>query len=320
MTRCDHRPFTATAHTPTDTIIEVHFEPDCDVDGCSYVNDLPEEYEDCEIEWIASDEIALNPRTPVEGEEQRILTESTERWKDLREQSLKDMESRGTSDLAPMIEVYRDGRIVAVIQAFQVNRDLALDYLPLIVGGFAADAVVLCLDSHYTNNPTNPATGQPWGPGEMQKACDEDGACSVGLITDCLMVIEQHRDGHHRQIALPYHEDKDARVVHWHDDESIFDSRDGSGQVEGRIVDALNHAFSLQPLTLTFIREEAPEIMEGFDAELDDEAKRVHMDCAMAKDLLSHGNHAVMLNGGSERGHQIIRESFAGGNFNAEEV
>lgn len=245
-------------------------------------------------------------------------TEDTTRWKHIRQECLADVDERGgISDMTPMIEGYRDGEMIAMVQPLQINRDDALSALPLLVGGLALDAVVLCLDSHYTTSPTNPTTGKPWGPGEMQKACDEDGLCSTQIITDCLMVIEQHRDGYHRQVALPYHEDKDAKQVHWHDTESIFDSEDSEGNVQGRIVDALNHAFGLQPMTLEFIRREDPVMYDAFVG-LSDFAKRIHLDCVVAKELLATGRYGAMLNGTNEEGTEIIRQSFSRGGFDME--
>lgn len=67
MARCNHVPFTVTANLPPANgmprkdWLEVEFEPDCDEGGCSFVNDLPEEWEDSEIEWISKDEITLHP-------------------------------------------------------------------------------------------------------------------------------------------------------------------------------------------------------------------------------------------------------------------
>lgn len=243
-------------------------------------------------------------------------TEDHSRWRNVRQGCLEQVEERGTSDMAPMIEGYRDGELIALVQCLQISRDDALTVLPVLVGGLALDAIVLCLDSHYSQEPINPATGEAWKPGEMQKACDEDGACSTGVITDCLMVMEHHRDGFYRQAAIPYHEDKDAKLVHWHDPELLFesDNEDTAEEVSGIIMDHVEAAFRIEPLTVELANslEHAPSL-DGTEEE-----QRVKLDCTISKLILAGEGHVIMLNGRSEVARSIIAESFDG--FNMELV
>lgn len=165
--------------------------------------------------------------------------EDLDRFKERKE------EAKG-EDITPLVEFWTDDKgPAAFVFCQRINRDDALDAMWFGASGFNADAVVLCLDSHYTQQPINPATGKQWGPGEMQKACDEDGACSTGIITDCLVVMEQHRDGTHRQAILPYHVDKESGKVHWHDPERIDPTNifEPGAMVDGLVIDACRAAF-----------------------------------------------------------------------------
>jgi hypothetical protein len=83
-------------------------------------------------------------------------------------------------DMCPAALFERDGVFVAAGNAPEVDRDMGLELARVGIRGFAADAIIWAADAHAANSPINPATGEEWGPGGMQNACDNEGACAVG--------------------------------------------------------------------------------------------------------------------------------------------
>lgn len=107
--------------------------------------------------------------------------------------AMYDGTDQSTDDITPAVwATFGDIGGVLVV-APQIDRDMGLAACR-IVGLTGADTITFMADSHLANDPINPATGEQWGPGEMQNACDVEGACSVGLLDDCLMVTTVWRD------------------------------------------------------------------------------------------------------------------------------
>lgn len=107
------------------------------------------------------------------------------------------------------------------------------------------DRLVVSLDAHVSSGPINPATGQEWGPGEMQRACDEDGACSLGVITDTIVTNEFRSDGTAQMVERLYHvhEHETGGTIGWVRTESVDERQEGTA-LQGRIVDALRAAMA----------------------------------------------------------------------------
>lgn len=118
-------------------------------------------------------------------------------------------------DLNPHVTVIRGGAVIAVIVAPELDARLGLAAAGAAAVGYAADELVFSADAHLSNSGTNPRTGLPWAPGEMQRLCDNEGACEIGLLTDAMVSTWATRTG---QLAIwtdPYHVDKTARTVAW---------------------------------------------------------------------------------------------------------
>ena len=215
-------------------------------------------------------------------------------------------EGRGRDDMTPMVEFYRGDKPVSVVIAARVDRDLALDAIAIGVPGFDADRVVFCLDTHQSIGEAgmiDPRTGEPWAPGAMQEACDEQGYCDTGLIVDAITVHEAFRDGHFRMRSLPYRVDKATGGLTWLD-EYGFDL-DGEGEViDGLIPAAVRAAFERPTLA-----DAARSLREDFG--LTEEEAIDHNDCAVAKVLMTNIACIASLYAppGSQR-EGIIRKSF----------
>lgn len=202
-------------------------------------------------------------------------------------------------DLRPTVDVWRDGRMLAGIVCPDVDRDQALHAAHLAVPGFNADAVVLGLDAHMTNQPTNPSTGRPWGPREMQGLCDNENACDTGVITDCMMVNEVGRDFSWAMVIQPYHVHKTARTIAWFPDITEMSSDTDGTAVEGLVVDALRAAFDKPDLLSIAIGEYPEELPPNV---------RLHTDLAVIKMLLAQ-NYMVAYSPANEEEAAIVNES-----------
>lgn len=217
----------------------------------------------------------------------------------------------GDDDLTPMVEVFRGEDLVAMIVAPQVDRDQGLDAARMAAVGFSADKISMVLDAHVSSSPINPKTGEEWGPGEMQRACHEDGACQVGLITDTLIIIDHYRSGRHREEMLPYHVHADDKTVHWVGADSadlprVIDTDNEGEGVDGIIPNAIFDAFK-EPVLFDVMKQQLG--LEAFH--LTEEQARVHCDCAMAK-ILGQQGFQVALVPTSEEAVTIIQSSMEG--------
>jgi hypothetical protein len=158
-----------------------------------------------------------------------------------KEDAVAAMRDDDPGDIAPF---ERDGQLLATARASDVDRDEGLAIALIGVSGYHADAVLWVADAHMTTEPINPNTGKPWGPGEMQNACDNDGACAVGLLRDCLLIVRYERGlGITHNTQMPYVVDKEARVVRW----DSAERRPEPNTSQGFIVDVLADAFTNTP-------------------------------------------------------------------------
>lgn len=127
----------------------------------------------------------------------------------------------------------------------RIDKRDAIAVANLIAPLLQSDWLLATMDTHISYNPTNPATGEPWKPGEMQKACDEDGACSTGIITDAITAMLVRRDGTVQMVSRTYHVDKAKGEIHWVDVTSM-DTRGKdpeANQVTGFVAENLMRAF-----------------------------------------------------------------------------
>lgn len=173
--------------------------------------------------------------------------------RDVKEEHVRKLIG-GTGDIPPMVFFERAGAIVATAVAPEVDRDQGLAIAEIGIPGFAADAVTWVADTHMAKTPTNPATGKPWGPNEMQNACDNDGACAVGVLQDALLLVRVERHLGMRTTHLPYDVDKAKRATTWHDVVE-FDAK--GMDVQGLIPETLREAFAERTTRAALIAQNA---------------------------------------------------------------
>lgn len=150
-------------------------------------------------------------------------------------------ESRGGEDLPPIVDVWRDDRILATGFAPYVDRDEGLKVANGMIMSCRPDAVTFTVDAHVTNQAINPATGEKWGPGEMQRACDDANACETGVITDTMFTTVVTPDGVIGFGQDPYHVHKSDGTVAWSG--RIVEADREDMHLEGLVTDTLLQSF-----------------------------------------------------------------------------
>lgn len=170
--------------------------------------------------------------------------------KEIKDARVGDRAADENDDLSPSVVFRREDVPIALVIARQVNRDEGLAAVARGVPGFSADEIHLTLDTHMTDRRFYEKYGRTPDPHELQRLCDVEGACELGLITDAMTILRATRAGELEQLCLPYHVHKTARTVHWIDDQvsHIVSGEDGDGWRLGGIVpDAMREAFLLEP-------------------------------------------------------------------------
>ena len=182
-------------------------------------------------------------------------------------------------DIEPRVVWWRDGQLVAQGFCDRVDRDRGLQMACIGIEGFGADQIDFAVDAHMTDQRFVQQFGRLPDPHELQNLCDNEGACQVGLTTDCIIVQRIWRDGHTVMISLPYHVDRrrqeleftrgkaqgkkamrddpsivregdrfwrQTRWTHWIDDrvQLLDDRQDDKYKVGGIVADTLRHAFA----------------------------------------------------------------------------
>lgn len=156
-------------------------------------------------------------------------------------------------DIVPFLQFFKDGNLIGTFFPDQIDRDKALAAICIITPLVGADLVCATLDAHVTTSMINPATGEKWGPGEMQAACDTEGACAVGLLTDCLATMGVFRDGHVEQVNHRYTGHEVKGNLKWMDPDCMVENGEQqhlSGLVVDTMKQAMEHAHSADRFNL----------------------------------------------------------------------
>lgn len=134
----------------------------------------------------------------------------------------------------------RDGRRLATVRTPEPDRDQALLAVKLGAFGFSVDAVTTIMDVNFHKHDTdssllNPVTGEPWGPGDMQRILDEMGPDNP-YVGEAVGVQRTTMDDA-IAVNLPYKLDQRHRSVKWK--EPHYDLTIGGGLVYEAITDYL---------------------------------------------------------------------------------
>lgn len=147
------------------------------------------------------------------------------------------------ADIVPHVSFYRDGKLVLGAMCAQVDRDMGLGVALMGAGPVGADLIILHVDAHMTKVMNNPLTGEPWKPGEMQKACDDEGMCMTDILSDCITTIGVFKDGRVHQYSRPYHGHEKAGGMVWDDADVTSYVTGDEATASGLVVDTLLRAW-----------------------------------------------------------------------------
>jgi len=152
-------------------------------------------------------------------------------------------------DLPPTIIAERNGEVFAIVIASDIDKELALKASDILRHGAGADSLVLILDAHVR---TMDKDGEDeflknYKHGDMQRACDEEGACELGLISDCLVCHRIDKDGKIDCTVMTYSYHGEGTEFKWTDEGEKY-PKDMTG-VGGYIPDVLREIMAKPTFT-----------------------------------------------------------------------
>jgi hypothetical protein len=158
-----------------------------------------------------------------------------------------DITERG--DMPPYLIIEKDGIQVASIFAPQIDKMLALKAAHMCRVAIGINGIALCCDSHMASMKAGDEKN--WKPGEMQRMCDEEGACEAGLISDCLSIVTLDRKDKLCLASIPYSYHGKGTKFSWAEDKNYIMNEDGENRIEGNIPYALRKIMEETPLAET---------------------------------------------------------------------
>lgn len=135
-----------------------------------------------------------------------IFDVSGKNWIDFaKDQKAFFVKNTKRGDVPPTVIAERDGEVFAVVVGSEVDRNLALKASSILRRG-GADALILILDAHVrrVDSENGDEFLKNYKHGDMQRACDEEGACELGIISDCLVCQRIDTEGNITLKILTY--------------------------------------------------------------------------------------------------------------------
>ena len=264
----------------------------------------------------------------------REVPESLKEWiKFAKQQKDWAVEKTERGDIPPTIIVERGGELQAIIIAPQIDKYMGLHAAALAQVGFDPDALVMVVDAHiHQGNMKDGQTPEQAAeefkkkyPKGMQHACDNENACELGEISDCLVCHRITRDGVLSMVSLPYsYHGKGGPAFKWLDDDPKYkdvvqgtEEKDGL-VLKGFIPDSLRKIMSEPP-----IMDKHPALMELAKAFKDFSPERVRYHTARAIMAILAGQEFVIMDmvsgkhpewtNAKETGEQMLKAMIADG-------
>lgn len=157
-------------------------------------------------------------------------------------------------DIYPTVILLDDatGRVIGRVMATEMDKWLGLKAAALLFQALRPNALVLLFDAHMTlPNPDDPDPERWQEPGSMQRACDEEGACARGLLTDCVTVHLANTNGELNMVTLAYDYHGKGTPFRWtpeHDrvilDQLFPEDPEQGTHAQGNIPNTLRKIFS----------------------------------------------------------------------------
>jgi hypothetical protein len=216
------------------------------------------------------------------------------------------VEKTERGDLPPTLFVERGDKVVAIVMAPQVDRDAGLKAASACRAGFRATAITMILDAHVRMGKKVPEGAsmeeakedflKDYKHGDMQRACDEEGACERGEIADVLLIHRMDEAGKVKMHMMPYaYHGKGGAPFKWLEDHPAADVYNKEQEAndpmkhEGYIVETMAHIMK-QPALLDRDHQ-LQEIIKksGDDMEMDDDRQLYHVGRAILRVLQEQG-------------------------------
>jgi hypothetical protein len=200
-------------------------------------------------------------------------------WLDLaREHKRMWVEITERGDMPPTIFGERNGRVLCAVVAPQVDKYQGLQAAAMLRRGLAIDTLTMILDAHIRTGKIGQEDEfmKNYKHGDMQKACDEEGACELGLISDCLVCHRIGQDNKMKMASLTYsyHGKNGGVPFAWNnfggrdeDGLKVMDENDEGVVLEGNIPHALRQIIKLEPLTDSVLLKAMAQASGGMDLE-----------------------------------------------------
>jgi hypothetical protein len=165
------------------------------------------------------------------------------------------VESTERGDLNPTVYAERNGMVFCSVISPQLDKELGLEAAAMLRRGTAADTLTLIVDAHVYHGEKGESEEEfeRSRPKNLQKACDDEGACEKGIISDCLVV---HRITTNKKIQfanVPYYYHGKGTTFRWVNNpegyqEQIMDEYEAGTVLEGIVPDALRKIMDLSSI------------------------------------------------------------------------
>lgn len=175
-------------------------------------------------------------------------------------------------DLPPTIIAERNGEVFVIVVASEIDKELAFHASHMLRHGAGADSLVLIFDAHFRS--IDPDKGDEflknYKHGDMQRACDEEGACELGIISDCLICHRINDKGEISMKILPYSYHGKGTTFKWTDADPRYETE--GVKFDGVVPDVLRKIMSGRSRRDTFFENQglmqtAKDHGFGFDEE-----------------------------------------------------
>ena len=257
----------------------------------------------------------MNPTATNHGPLSAALDRAVADVRELKENWVREAHSptRGATDISPLVQGWRGSEPVVLMTPTEIARDDALYAARFAAVAFGCDILAFTVEGWQPTDPErNPATGRPWGPGELERAVEDEGALEAGWVTEALTTHVVNRAGDVLGALLPYRVDRrmsslgiTSYNLEWGPQPDLPQDATWGGYV----IDSLVQYMQEPPMDVVMAKAGMPPARAfGLNAE----EARAHIDCAIMKVLRHSFDGSVMLLADSEARASVIEHSLAG--------
>jgi hypothetical protein len=182
-------------------------------------------------------------------------------------------------DVPPTVIAERNGEVFAIVVSPDVDKEMALRASAILRQG-GADSLTLILDAHVRSVNTKDGDEflKNYKHGDMQRACDEEGACELGIISDCLICQRIDSSGKITLRILPYDYHGEGTEFKWKEE---TEQPEGV-QYDGYIVETLRKIMTEKSLA-----DNVEVLKKGKESGFDKDRILYHAQRAVFSSLIS---------------------------------